>query len=89
LYESFSQEKLFLELDIRMKNLDGLLLFIIRVKETSAAWNWIVDLTWLATGSKIDSMVFVWNTGIFRRRQSKQIPTKNFDCFFFLSRFSL
>lgn len=53
--------KLFLELDIGMKTWTDF--YFSSFNEGNVGW--IKNFTWLATGSKIDSMVFVWKTGIF------------------------
>lgn len=49
------------------------------------------DLTWLATGSKIDSMVFVWKTGIltpmYPNDGSQQRNTQNFSLYKFYRNF--
>lgn len=63
LYESLFSRKLFLEMDIGRKTC--CFSFVGGFRKSVALKSWSV--TWLATGSRMDSMVFVWKTGIVWR----------------------
>lgn len=78
LYESFSQESYFWKWTFEWKTWTDSRRFFHHsgCGKVSPRPSEIYDITWLATGSRMDSMVFVWKTGILMRATMEQL-TKN------------